>query len=117
MEKTKKAVLTTLEDLEKGFETITFNIRMSRFQSMISSNKLLCPQLTDSELVTMTISNIMFSYFCTGLDTLWESLSIKLKKFYGYSSNHGSVNHSVEERKEKERKEKEFCPSIPTIFL
>ncbi len=113
----KKMNLFSKEEKEIGFEKITLDISKSRFEKMISNNKLLCPQLTDEKLVTMIIANILFNYFNTGLSKLWEILAMELKTHYGYVAKVGAVNHLVADREEKERKARQFCPSSPAIYL
>lgn len=103
------------EDLENGFVFFKSTVSQNKFDKMLKEFQIMCPKLTKEEAVTAVVSNLMYDRYDSGLDELWEELSLKLKDYYGYPSEkgHGSINQSVKEIKEKARKDHEFLYSSP----
>ena len=112
--KTPKRIFDT-EEVKEGFEFFKLEVNQNKFDKMLKEFQIMCPQLTKEEAVTAVVSNMMGNRYDSGLSELWEELSLKLKEYYGYSSEkgHGSINASIKELKEKARKDHEFLCSSP----
>lgn len=103
------------ENIPYEFEKITSEINQKEFDKLVGKSKIIFPNLTQPQVVTSVVANIMTDNFSSGLPTLWEKLSIMIKNHYGYHSpdGHGSINATVASLREKEEKEHDFHNSYP----